>query len=223
LHIALLRGINVGGNKMVAMAALRGMCEKAGFDNPQTLLQSGNLVVECADLEGVALEQRLEREIEKRLKVQCSVMVRTVKEWDAIIARNPFPDAAKSDPSHLLVYCLKTQAVAGAEEALRAAITGPEQVVVDGRHAYIWYSTGVGTSKITPALIEKKLGAIATGRNWNTVQKLAALYLNPSFPPSRSPARVTPGLPAAPREPAPARDRARAPAARRDRPRRTPR
>ncbi len=174
-RIALLRGINVGGNKMVAMAALRAMCGKIGLANPQTLLQSGNLVFQCSDLEGEALEQRLEREIEKRLKVACSVMVRTVREWDAIIARNPFTDAARTDPSHLLVYCLKSRAVSGAAEALRAAIKGPEQIHVDGRHAYMWYSTGVGTSKITPALIEKKLGAIATGRNWNTVQKLATL------------------------------------------------
>jgi uncharacterized protein (DUF1697 family) len=174
-RIALLRGINVGGNKMVAMAALRGLCEKLGFEHPQTLLQSGNLVFRCTEPKGEALEERLEREIEKRLKVQCSVLVRTVKEWDAIIERNPFEDAARTDPSHLLVYCLKTKAVSGAEEALRAAITGPEQIKVDGRHAYVWYSTGVGTSKVTPGLVEKKLGTIATGRNWNTVQKLAVL------------------------------------------------
>jgi uncharacterized protein (DUF1697 family) len=175
IRIALLRGINVGGNKMVAMADLRGLCGKLGFENAQTLLQSGNVVFRCADQTSDALEQRLEREIEKRLKVQCSVLVRTVREWDAIIDRNPFADAARTDPSHLLVYCLKTKAVSGAEEALRAAITGPEQIKVDGRHAYLWYSSGVGTSKMTPGLVEKKLGTIATGRNWNTVQKLAAL------------------------------------------------
>ena len=174
-RIALLRGINVGGHKMVAMAALRGLCEKIGFVNPQTLLQSGNLVFQCANLEGEALEQRLEQEIEKRLKVQCSVIVRTAREWDRLVSRNPFAAEAAKDPSRLLAYCLKTPAVRGAADALRAAIAGPERVEVDGRHAYLWYPIGIGTSKVTPNLVEKKLGTIATGRNWNTVQKLAAL------------------------------------------------
>ena len=174
-RIALLRGINVGGNKMVAMAALRGLCEKIGFENPQTLLQSGNLVFQCADLEGEALEQRLEREIEKRLKVQCSVLVRTAKEWDGLVSRNPFPSEAKTEPSRLIAYCLKTKPARGAAEALRAAIAGPERVELDGRQAYLWYPVGIGASKVTPNLVEKKLGTIATGRNWNTVQKLAAL------------------------------------------------
>jgi uncharacterized protein (DUF1697 family) len=174
-RIALLRGINVGGNRMVAMAALRGLCEKLGFENAQTLLQSGNLVFQCADREGEALEQQLEREIEKRLKVQCAVLVRTVKEWDALIARNPFVSEAKTEPSRLIAYCLKTTPARGAADALRAAIAGPERVEVDGRQAYLWYPVGIGASKVTPNLVEKKLGTIATGRNWNTVQKLAAL------------------------------------------------
>jgi uncharacterized protein (DUF1697 family) len=174
-RIALLRGINVGGHKMVAMAALRSLCDKLGFDNPQTLLQSGILVFRCTALKSEALEQRLEREIEQRLKVQCSVLVRTVQEWDALIERNPFRTEAAQEPSRLIVYCLKTAPARGAAEALQAAIAGDERVAVDGRHAYLWYPVGIGRSKATPSLVEKKLGTIATGRNWNTVQKLAAL------------------------------------------------
>ena len=171
----LLRGINVGGNKMVAMAELRALCGKLGFGNPQTLLQSGNLVFQCADSTAETLEAQLEREIEKRLKVQCSVLVRTVKEWDRLIVRNPFVTEAAKDPARLIAYCLKSPAARGAADALRAAIAGPERVEVDGRHAYLWYPIGIGSSKVTPGLVEKKLGTIATGRNWNTVQKLAAL------------------------------------------------
>ena len=174
-RIALLRGINVGGNKMVAMAELRTLCGKLGFANPQTLLQSGNLVIQCDDIKPDALEAQLEREIERRLKVQCSVLVRTVKEWDRLIERNPFVTEAAKDPSRLVAYCLKSPAVRGAADALRAAIPGSERVDVDGRHAYLWYPIGIGGSKVTPGLVEKKLGTIATGRNWNTVLKLAAL------------------------------------------------
>lgn len=174
-YIALLRGINVGGNKMIAMADLRDMCGKLGYAGARTVLQSGNLVFECRAGKAESLERKLEKETEQRLGVETMYFVRTTSEWDAIIARNPMRKAAASDPSHLLVYCLRTTPARGAADALRAAITGPEVVEVDGRVAYLYYGEGIGTSKVTPALLEKKLGTSGTGRNWNTVLKLAAL------------------------------------------------
>jgi uncharacterized protein (DUF1697 family) len=70
---------------------------------------------------------------------------------------------------------LKSAPRAPQVEALRAAIKGRERVEVDGRHAYLFYPDGIGRSKLTNAVIESRLGARGTGRNWNTVQKLAAL------------------------------------------------
>jgi uncharacterized protein (DUF1697 family) len=100
--------------------------------------------------------------------------VRSAGEWRAIIAKNPFPAEAKRDPARLIMFCLKTAPGAKAFAALQAAIKGPERVLGVGRHAYIYYPDGQGRSKLTVAMIDKAIGA-GTGRNWNTVLKLAAL------------------------------------------------
>ena len=102
-YIALLRGINVGGNKMVAMADLKKALAALGFTDVSTLLQSGNAVFCGKAAKPAALEALLEKELAKRLKVTCDVHVRTAEEWSAIIAANPFEKEAKEDPGHLLV------------------------------------------------------------------------------------------------------------------------
>src|SRR5207302_357737 len=121
------------------------------------------------------LEHLLEQETAKRLGLRPDFMVRTADEWAAVVAGNPFPEMAERDPGHLLVMFLKQAPAAAAVEALQAAITGPEVIRADGRHAYIPYPDGIGPSRLTSNLIESKLGTRGTGRNWNTVLKLAAL------------------------------------------------
>ena len=163
--IALLRGINVGGNKKIAMADLRAIAADLGFENPRTLLNSGNLVFRSAKT-APAIEKQLES------KLDCDVIVRTADEWKAIVANNPFKDAARRDPGHLIVACLREAPKKGAIEALRNAIVGREVVELRGRDAYFIYPDGQGTSKLTNTVIEKNLGTRATARNWNTVRKL---------------------------------------------------
>jgi len=158
---------------MVAMADLRAMAEGLGFGNPRTLLQSGNLVFDSKP--GARLEGLLEATTRKKLGVETDFFVRTAAEWRALIAANPFPAEARKDPGHLVVLCLKEAPAPGALAALRKAVKGREQVEVDGRQGYAVYPDGIGRSKLTMALIEKHLGTRGTGRNWNTVLKLAAL------------------------------------------------
>jgi uncharacterized protein (DUF1697 family) len=174
-HLAFLRGINVGGHKPVAMADLRALLADLGFEDPRSLLQTGNLVFRGGTRRGESLERYLEAEAGARFGLQAPWMVRTAAEWKAVVARNPFPEAAERDPAHLVVVCLKAAPGREAVEALQAAITGPELVRADGRQAYIVYPDGIGTSRLTNALIEKRLGTRGTARNWNTVLKLDAL------------------------------------------------
>jgi uncharacterized protein (DUF1697 family) len=174
LHIALLRAVNLAAKNMVAMADLRAMAEALGFGAPRTLLQSGNMVFDSKPT-GAALESLLEATAKKRLGLETDFFVRTAKEWQAVIAANPFPAEAKSDPSHLVLLCLKKAPAREALDGLRQAIKGRERVEVDGRQAYAVYPDGIGTSKLTMAVIQKHLGTSGTGRNWNTVLKLAAL------------------------------------------------
>jgi uncharacterized protein (DUF1697 family) len=174
-HIALLRGINVGGNKKVAMADLREFLAQLSFGEPRTLLQSGNVVFRSERLHGAELERLLDAEAETRLGLKTEFFVRTPEEWREVIANNPFPGEAESDPSHLVVMFLKRAPEAADVEALQAAIAGREVVRAVGRQAYITYPDGIGDSRLTINVIEKKLGSRGTGRNWNTVLKLAAL------------------------------------------------
>ena len=174
LHIALLRAVNVGGTGSVAMADLRDLAQELGLAEPRTLLQSGNLVFQTDEPAGTALERRLEAAAADRLGLTIGFFVRSAAEWARIIARNPFPDEAARDPSRLLVQFLKAAPSAADVAALQAAIKGPEQVRAGGAHAYVVYPDGIGRSRLTGPMIEAKLGP-ATGRNWNTILKLAAL------------------------------------------------
>ena len=174
-YVALLRGINVGGHKQVAMADLRDLLTKLGLAEPQSLLQSGNLVFRCRGRTCLQLELLLEAETNKRLDIRTEFFVRTADEWRAIVARNPFGNEAERDPSRLLVMCLKDAPSATSVKALQALLSGPEIARVDGRHAYIVYPSGIGRSRLTGTLVEKKLVTRGTGRNWNTVLKLDAL------------------------------------------------
>jgi uncharacterized protein (DUF1697 family) len=173
-HIALLRGINVGGRCLVSMADLRDLFESLGFTGARTLLQSGNVVFDAGAKSAAALERVLEAETAKRCGVPAAYFIRTAAEWEKIIARNPFPAEAKKDPGRLIVTFLKEAPQAKDVKALQAANKGREVIRAADRHLYVTYPDGMGRSKLTNALIERVLGTRATARNWNTVLKLAA-------------------------------------------------
>ena len=174
-HIAVLRAINVGGNKKVAMADLGGFFVALGFSQVRTILQTGNVVFASDGASGAELERTLESEAKAQLGLDTDFFVRSIEEWDAVITKNPFPDEAESDPSHLVVMALKDAPAAAAVTALQAAIQGPELVRAGGKQLYVVYPAGIGRSRFTLKLIEGRLGTRATGRNWNTVLKIAAL------------------------------------------------
>jgi uncharacterized protein (DUF1697 family) len=174
-HVALLRAVNLPGHNKIGMADLKALVASLGFADAQTLLQSGNIVFTGGTKTTAALEQALERAAIKQLALETDFLVRTAKEWSAIVDGNPFPGEAKNDPSHLLAMIVKDDVSALNVAALQKAIVGREVVRAKGRCAYIVYPDGIGRSKLTTALIEKKLGTRGTARNWNTVLKLLAL------------------------------------------------
>jgi uncharacterized protein (DUF1697 family) len=174
-HVALLRAINLGGHNSVSMADLREVLTRLGFSEVQSVLQTGNLVFQDDRRTGAQLEQLLETEASKRLKLGTDFFVRTAMEWQVVIARNPFPKEAKRDPAHLVVMFLKDAPEAKDVKALQAAITGREVVRAVGKHLYVVYRDGIGRSRLTNAVIEKNIHTRGTGRNWNTVVKLGAL------------------------------------------------
>jgi uncharacterized protein (DUF1697 family) len=174
-YVALLRGINVGGKNKVAMADLRAFLADLGLADPKTLLQSGNVVFRSEGKSVSALENFLEKETAARLSVAADYVVRSSAEWAKVVAANPFPREAESDPSHLVVMFLKSAPTASAVKAVQASIKGREVLKSHGRELYLVYPDGIGTSKFTGASIERQLGLRGTARNWNTVLKLLAL------------------------------------------------
>lgn len=157
------------------MAELRAFVSKLGFGNVRSLLQSGNLIFVSEGRGSGEIERLLEAEMEKRFAIRTTVFVRTAAEWKAIVAENPFPKEAEHDPGHLVAMVLKNRPAAKQVEALTRAIAGPEVVRMIGSVAYIVYPNGIGRSKLTNALIDRKLETRGTSRNWNTVLKIAAM------------------------------------------------
>jgi uncharacterized protein (DUF1697 family) len=174
-YVGLLRAINLGSHNKVSMTALRELLVTLGLKDAQTLLQSGNVVFNGGARSNTQLEKILQDGTKKHLGVDTAFFVRTAKEWQAIIAANPFPKEAKLDPGHTVLMCLKDAPTPAAVKALQDAIRDREVVRAKGPQAYFLYPDGIGRSRLTISLIEKKLGTTGTARNWNTVLKLGAL------------------------------------------------
>ena len=162
-QIALLRAINVGGRRGVAMTDLRALFTELGFSDVATLLQTGNVVFGSTK-PAAAVERLLERAAAKRLGLETDFMVRTAAQWRAIVARNPFPEQARKDPARLVLMVCKE----APGKALTITGANREIVRASGREIFIVYPDGQGRSRL-------KLGARGTARNWNTVMKLATL------------------------------------------------
>lgn len=167
----LLRAVNVGGRKLL-MADLTRIAGAAGFEAPETLLASGNLLFGTT-LAPEAAERVLEAAILKDLGLATDVMVRDGQDLEAVIAANPFPRQAEDEPNRLMAMFL-TGGPQAELAVLDSACVAGEQVRAGPGCLYIWYPAGAGTSKLANALIERRLSVRGTARNWNTVRKLAA-------------------------------------------------
>lgn len=169
--ISLLRGVNVGGNNLIKMDQLRELYVSLGLSNPQTYVQSGNVVFETKEKNLRALAKRIGDAIEKKLKFRPEIVVRTASELKNVLARNPFAKRCDIHPSKLLINFLADAPAVDVRDAILGLKLGPEEVVIDGREIFIYFPDGMGRSKLWPA-IAKRLGNSGTGRNLNTVTKL---------------------------------------------------
>jgi uncharacterized protein (DUF1697 family) len=158
--VALLRGINLGSKRRVAMSDLRELGEAIGLEEVRTLLQSGNMTFRTS-LSREEVEATLEREAKKALGLQTDFFVRSSAQWRSIIDRNPFEKEAKTDPSHLLVMVCKDPQ----SKSVKVGGAKGELVRPSGREIYIVYPHGIAGSRL-------KIDARGTARNWNTVLKL---------------------------------------------------
>jgi uncharacterized protein (DUF1697 family) len=163
-RVALLRGVNVGRNRRIAMADLRRQLEAAGHGEVKTVGQSGNVVFASR-----ASAKTLERTLTELIGVE--VLVRTAEELAAVVALDPLDRAADNGSRHLVTFCRDPVDAA----LVRSVTSAPEEVAVHGREIYSWHPDGLQGSELAKLLGGKKLGVVATGRNWNTVAKLHGL------------------------------------------------
>jgi uncharacterized protein (DUF1697 family) len=172
--VALLRGVNVGGNKRVPMRELCALAGELGFDCVRSYVQSGNLVFRTALAAG-QLEARLEAGIERHFGFAVGVIVRTAAEWAEYSKKNPFRDAETERPHLLHLALSKHEPKAGAVKALAAYAKAGERVELARGGLWIDFASGVARSKLTPAVLDRLVGSTVTARNFRTVQKLAEL------------------------------------------------
>jgi uncharacterized protein (DUF1697 family) len=169
--IALLRGVNVGGHHQIKMEVLRALCESLGLCNPQTYVQSGNVVFSTKERDLVKLARRIEAAIEMEVGFRPDVILRTTDEIRGVITRNPFTKRKGIEPGKLVVTFLAGEPASSVRQQLLGIKGRAEEVHLHGREMYVYFPDGMGRSKLVPVLA-RILKNTGTARNWNTVNKL---------------------------------------------------
>ncbi len=171
--IALLRGINVGKAKRIAMADLRALVDGLGFSDVRTLLNSGNVVFRGGAGPATEIAASIEQAILAKCGFTSRVTVLSGADLEQIIAENPLAEIA-DDPSRYLIAVLQGPADLKALQPLLARDFSPERVVPGHRCVYLWCARGILESRMLE-LTMKTFGECATTRNWATIGKLKAM------------------------------------------------
>lgn len=173
-YVALLRGINVGGNRKVSMADLRECLAALGFTDVRTYLQSGNAVFRSMRVEVADLAVRIEGALAQRFGFDIPTVVLPATELTAVVTANPYPELV-DQPTRLVVSFTPVAVPAALARSLDLS-DFPERGQVIGRALYLDYPNGQARTKLTPAVLQRRLGGgWGTARNWRTVLALAAL------------------------------------------------
>ncbi len=173
-YVALLRGINVGGNTMIKMEELRKTFEALGFENVVSYINSGNLAFDAKKTAEERLCTKIEKAIEKDFGKPVRVMVREQASIANVLEKNPFHGAYETH-KQMHVLFMKEEMPKEARVQLKAASTEQEKFEVIDREIYALLKGGMAESLMGRGLIEKRFKVSITARNWRTVEKLAEL------------------------------------------------
>jgi uncharacterized protein (DUF1697 family) len=175
VFIALLRGINVSGQKPVLMAELQKLFVKLGYQDAKTFIQSGNVVFSAPGKDAAKLAGKLEAAIAKAFGFDVPVIVRSREEWKAVLAANPYAKRKPDDGGRVYLSFLESAPAKAAATALEGIEDKLDAVKVRGREVYMYIRGGHGKSVFSNNFVEKKLGVRATTRNLESTLKLLAL------------------------------------------------
>lgn len=173
-YVALLKGINVGRHKQIAMADLRALLEAAGGSDVRTHLRSGNAIFSSPQRDADALAALIEQKIVEQLDMSVACLVRSREELDAVVAGNPLADIA-TDGSKLMALFLSAAPHPDLVATHDPRRLDPGHIEIGDRVIYQWCPEGLLAAPPAGTLAERHLGVTVTARNWNTVTKLAEL------------------------------------------------
>jgi len=173
-HVALLRGINVGGKNMLPMKELAEIFATTRCSDVVTYIQSGNVVFCAEDKIAKGLGDAITRQVEKQFGLKVPVVLRSAAELQVVIGANPYLKAGTAEEM-LHVSFLADRPGPDLVAGLDAARSAPDEFVVVGRDIYMKLVTGAAKTKLTNAYFDSKLKTVSTMRNWRTVLKLAEM------------------------------------------------
>jgi uncharacterized protein (DUF1697 family) len=171
--VALLYSIVLGPGRRVVMSELREVAAGLGFARPRTLLASGNLIFEADAADAREVEARLEPAFAAAMGREIDIIVREAAGWPALMAGNPFPEAAGMEPSRVSVRVMRMPADPAAEARLARYLSEGERLALVGGDLWVHLPQGIGTSRLAGAITPRREG-VGTFRNWNTVRKIGA-------------------------------------------------
>ena len=176
--ISMLRGINVGGHNKIKMDALRALYISLKFENPQTYLQSGNVICKTSERKLDRVAKRIQSAIQEKFACRTDIILRTTAELRGVVAKNPFAKRSNIEPGKFLVAFLVGDPGDAARKTLAEHKFAPEELHVSDRELYIYFPDGMGKSKLPWPRIYKILNTPGTGRNWNSVTKMLEMAEN---------------------------------------------
>jgi uncharacterized protein (DUF1697 family) len=175
IYVALLRGINVSGQKIIKMEDLKIAFESLHYECVTTYIQSGNVVFGSAAANTTLLRMQIEKKLLKIFGFEVPVIVKTLKEIEETIKRNPFKKIKAQEGEKLHVSFLSGKPAKAAAENLAAVKNDVDEIHLSGSEVYILCRKGYGKTIFSNTLLEKKLAVSSTTRNWATVEKLLSL------------------------------------------------
>jgi uncharacterized protein (DUF1697 family) len=167
-YIVLLRGINVSGKNKLPMQELRDLLNELGYQNVQTYIQSGNIILETVEKK-TEIIQKIKKGIADTFGYNVPVIVKTVNEWEKAIAKYPF----SIENPKIVAFVFLNQSTT--ETVIEIKGIQDDEYQIENDLVYIYCPNGFGRSKLTINVFEKKLNVIATSRNYNTTKKLLEL------------------------------------------------
>jgi len=171
-YISILRGINVSGQKLIKMAALRKSYENIGLHNVTTYVQSGNVIFTCNHFEINELEQKISSQIEKDFGFEVPVIVLTIDKLQQVIDNNPFLKDPNIDQSFLYVTFFSSKPDHYDCKLIEDKKQNGEEIIFSDNAVYLYCPNGYGKTKLTNNFLETKLKVGATTRNWKTTNEL---------------------------------------------------